>query len=65
MLISINDESGLVYGNKTLRNSKQEKVLFVTTDSKLNFARHLENIVKNASTKFNTLTKVQKYTNIK
>ena len=65
MLISINDESGLVYGNKTLRNSKQEKVLFVTTDNKLNFARHLENIVKNASTKFNTLTKVQKYTNTK
>ena len=65
MLISINDESGLVYGNKTLRNSKQEKVLFVTTDNKLNFARHLENIIKNASTKFNTLTKVQKYTNTK
>ena len=65
MLISINDESGLVYGNKTLRNSKQGKVLFVTIDNKLNFAWHLEKIVKNASTKFNTLTKVQKYTNTK
>ena len=41
MLISINDESGLVYGNETLRNSKQEKVLGVTIDNKLNFSRQL------------------------
>ena len=33
-------------GNGTLKNSKQEKVLRVTIDNKLNFAKHLSNITK-------------------
>ena len=36
----------------TLKNSKQEKVLGVTTDNKLNFATHLSNITKNGNIKF-------------
>ena len=48
-------------GNETLKNIKQEKVLGVTTDNKLNFATHLSNITKNANIKFNALTRVQKY----
>ena len=57
MLLSVDDElqTNLVCGNKTLKNSNQEKVLGVTIDSKLNFAMHLLNIIKNANIKFNEL----------
>ena len=41
--------------------TKQEKVLGVTLDNKLNFATHLLNITKNTNKKFNALTRVQKY----
>ena len=43
------------------KNSKQEKVVWVTIDNKLNFETHLSNITKNANIKFNALTRVQKY----
>ena len=43
------------------KNSKQEKVLGVTIDKKLNFETHLSNITENANIKFNALTRVQKY----
>ena len=56
-----NLQTDLVFGNKTLKNSKQEKVLGITIDNKLNFATHLLNITKNANIKFNALTRVQKY----
>ena len=55
-------QTNLVCGNETLKNSKQEKVLGVTIDNKLNFATHLSSIIKNASIKFNALTRVQKCT---
>ena len=45
-------QTNLVCGNKTLKNSKQEKVLGVTIDNKLNFAKHLSNITKKANIKF-------------
>ena len=63
MLLGVVDElqTNLVCGNETLKNSKQEKVLGVTVDNKLNFATHLLNITKNANIKFNALTRVQKY----
>ena len=63
MLIGADDETlvKLMCGNGTLKNSKQEKVLGVTIDNKLNFSTHLSNISKNANIKFNALTKIQKY----
>ena len=45
---------------KLLKTVNKKKVLTVTIDNKLNFATHLVNITKNASCKFNTLTRVQK-----
>ena len=48
-------------GNESLKNSKQEKVLGVIIDNKLNFETHLSNITKNANIKFNALTRVQQY----
>ena len=63
MLFGVNDElqTSLVCGNETLKNSKQEKVLGVTIENKLNFATHLLNITKNANIKFDALTRVKKY----
>ena len=63
MLLSFDDElqTNLVCGNKTLKNSKQEKVLRVTIDNKLNFATHLVNITNSANIEFNALTRIQKY----
>ena len=48
--------------SNTLKNSKQEKLLRVSVDNKLDFATHLLNITKNAYIKFNALTRVQKNT---
>lgn len=47
---------GLVRGNESLQNSKQQKLLGVTIDKKLNFATHLVNITKKNS-KFNALAR--------
>ena len=66
VLLVVDDElqTNLVCGNKTLKNSKQEKMLGVTIDNKLNFATHLSNITKNSNIKFNALTRVQNYMTI-
>ena len=63
MLLGVDDElqTNLVCGNQTLKNSKQEKIIWVTIDNKLNFATHLSNITKSANIKFDALTRVQKY----
>ena len=63
MLLGVDNElpTNLVCGNKTLKNSKQEKVLGVTIDNKLNFETQLLNITKNANIKFNALKRVPKY----
>ena len=64
MLLGVEDsiQTNLVCSDEILKNAKQEKVLAVTLDNKLNFATHLLNITKNANKKFNALTRVQKYT---
>ena len=54
-------QNNLVCGDEILKNTKQEKVLGVTLDNKLNFATHLLNITKSANKKFNALTPFQKY----
>ena len=63
ILLGVDDEfqTNLVCGNETLNNSKQEKVLGVTIDNKLNFKTHLFNINKNADIKFDALTRLHKY----
>ena len=45
ILLGVDDElqTNLVCGNEILKNSKQENVLEVTIDNKLNFATHLSN----------------------
>ena len=41
--VADNLQTNLVCGNKTLKSSKQEKVLGVTVDNKFNLATHLKN----------------------
>ena len=55
MLLGVDEslQTNLVCGDEILKNKKQEKVLGVTLDNKLNFATHLSNITKNANNKFN------------
>ena len=50
MLLGVDDllQTNMVCGDEILKNTKQEKVLGVTLDNKLNFATHLLNITKNA-----------------
>ena len=50
MLLGVDDllQTNMVCGDEILKNTKQERVLGVTLDNKLNFATHLLNITKNA-----------------
>ena len=61
ILLGVDDslKAKLVCSDEVLKSTKQEKVLGVTLDNKLNFDTHLLNINKNANKKFNTLTRVQ------
>ena len=63
MLLGVDEslQTNLVCGDEILKNTKQEKVLGVALDKKLNFATQLLNITKNANKKFNALTRVQNY----
>ena len=46
MFLGVDDslQTNLVCGDEILKNTRQEKVLGVTLDNKLNFATHLLNI---------------------
>ena len=57
MLLGADDEllTNLVCRNETIKSIKQEEVLGVTIDNKLDSTTHLSNITKNANIKFNTL----------
>lgn len=53
-------QTDLMYVNETPKTSKQEKVLSVTIENKLNLATNLVNTTKRSKKKFNALTRVQK-----
>ena len=63
MLLGVHDDlqTILVCANRTLKNSKQEKLLAVTIDNKLSFATYLINNTEGANIKSNALTGAQKY----
>ena len=46
---------------KPLKTVNKKRYYESSIDNKLNFATHLSNITKNATIKFNALTRVQKY----
>ena len=53
-------QADLICENEILKNSKQENVLSVTIENKLNLATNLVNTTKRSKKKFNALTRVQK-----
>ena len=66
MLFGVHDElqTDLVFKNVTTRNSKEEKVLVITYDNKLDFSIWLDlftSITKKANVKLNTFIRVQNY----
>ena len=63
MLFAVKDElqTDLVSNNVTIRNSKDEKVLGITFDIKLEFSSHRTSITKKASIRLNAFTREQKY----
>ena len=62
MLFCFKDEiqTDLLSNNVTVKNSKEEKVLGITLDSKFDFS-HLTSITKKTNIKFNNLTRIEKY----
>ena len=53
-------QTDLVFNNVTIKNRKEEKVLKITIDSKLDFSTHLTSNNKKANIKPNDFTRVQK-----
>ena len=66
MLLFVHDklQTALMCGNKTLKNSKQKIVLSIAIENKLHFQKYLVNISKKTKSKFNALTRIQKYMTI-
>ena len=54
-------QTQLVSSNVTIKNGKEEKVLGINFNNKLDFSTHLTSITKKANIKLNALTRVQKY----
>ena len=54
-------QTDLISDNVTIKNSKEEKVLEISFDNKLDFSPHLTSITKKANMNLNTLIRVQKY----
>ena len=52
------EKEGLNFENFSLNNIKEEKILGITIDSKLNFDSHLKSICKKANQKVGALSRV-------
>ena len=63
MLFGVKDElqTDLVSNNVPARNSKEEKVLGITYDNKLDFYMHLTSNIEKVNKNLNTVVRVQKY----
>ena len=58
LLLSTEENYHAVIGNHNIDNSKQQKLLGILLDSKLNFEKHISNLCANASQKLNALCRV-------
>ena len=64
LMVSSNEHASMKLDNIEIKNSNCEKLLGVKIDSKLNFKEHLDGIIKKASRKINTLSRIAPYLNI-
>ena len=53
----------LVFNNTTMENSKEEKILGVIIDNKLNFNSHIRELCKKASQKISALSRISNHLN--
>ena len=56
---------GLIVKNKEINNSKHERLLGVTIDSKLSFNTYIDHICKKASLKLNALSRITSHLDFK
>lgn len=61
LLISSNENCKASIGNHTIENSKQQKLLGVLLDNKLNFEKHINNLCTTASQKLSALCRVSSF----
>ena len=64
LVISNKEKVSMKIDNTESDNISSEKLLGITTDSKLNFKEHLEGIVKKDSRKVNVLSRITPYMNL-
>ena len=60
-LLTGNKEATLNINQFQIESSKQQKLLGVTTDNKLIFEQHLNNLCNKVSQKLNALTRISNY----
>ena len=61
LLVNKKDEVVIRIGDMEIQNSEYEKLLVIKVDTKLNFNKHLNNIISTASRKVNALSRVMPY----
>ena len=63
LVISTNQNVSMKIDNIELGNTSSEKLLGIIIDSKLNFKKHLEGIIKKDSREVNVLSRITPYMN--
>ena len=58
LLLSTEENCHAVIGNHSIENSKQQKLLGILLDNKLNFEKHISNLCTKASQKLSALCRV-------
>ena len=61
ILGSRNKDVSIQIGNETIRNTKSDKLLGITIDSKLTFNEHVKNLCQKASQKLHALARIANY----
>ena len=61
LLLSTKENCHAVIGNHNIENSKQQKLLGILLDKKLNFEKHISNLCTKASQKLSALCRVFYY----
>ena len=64
LLLSSHENGNIQIANVTIKSSISKKLLGVTTDNKLKFDKHVENICPQVSIKLNALGRLVNYTDL-
>ena len=64
LLVNKKNEVTIRIWDTEIKNSEYEKLLGIKVDAKLNFNKHLNDIISNASRKVNALSRIMPYMNL-